>query len=168
MIALSKLASTNPASHSTKETFNDPIIIQVLNKPQGSAFSNTNEFRNNQIGKFSLDAWIISEIDFSYSKHIVQNKLVEVIDGLEGNNPFWKTFMVGVKVGQLKLLLVRNNGRFIETMQQGNEIPFYLALEIKVLEILPLESVKKQPHSRQQNTKHDPNGMIILYKFKNP
>ena len=164
MIALSKLASINPASHSTKESFNDPIITQALNKPQGHTSANTNEFRSNQIGKFSLDAWKISETDFSYSKHIVQNKLVEAIDGLEGNNPAWTTFMVGVKVGQIKLILVRNNGRFVETMKQGNEIPFFLALEIKVLETLPLESVKKQPNTRQQKTKHEPNGNMIFYK----
>ena len=163
MIALSKLASTNLASHSTKESFNNPIITQALNKPQGPTSSNANEFRNNQIGKFLLDAWIINETDFSYSKHIVQNKLVEAIDGSEGNNPAWTTFMVGVKVGQIKLILVRNNGKFMETRKQGNEIPFFLALEIKVIEILPLESVKKETNTSQQNTKHEPNGKIIFF-----
>ena len=91
-----------------------------------------------------MDAWIISETDFSYTKHIVQNKILEATDGLNGNNPAWKPFMVGAKVGQLKLLLVRNNGRFIETMKQGDEIPLFLALEIKLLGMLPFETIKKK------------------------
>ena len=163
MIALSKLSSTNPASFSTNESYNNPIITQVLNKLQGSTSSTSSEeFQNNQKGKFSMDAWIISETDFSYTKHIVQNKILEATDG---NNPGWKPFMVGAKVGQLKLLLVRNNGRFIETMKQGDEIPLFLALEIKLLGMLPFEPIKKNSHTRQENTKHELNGKMILYKL---
>ena len=120
-------------------------------RPRDSKSSNINdEFLKNGSGQFSVDLWVLNDIDYNYGTQLTSEMLEKANGEVESNKLSWSKFMIGAKVGEKRLILAHNNGSLLEEKKQGDNVPFYLALEVKLVDVFVVESTTNQQISGQK------------------
>ena len=129
-------------------------------KPQVG--NNSNHFGTSQLGQFSVDIWTIQDENFTYSDHLEEEQIQEISGGEdEEDSPFWKKFMIKANVGEIKVLIMPHNGRYIKKSKKENPTSHYVAFEIKLMKISTSNQSKKVTKEKNDSKILEHKGIYI-------
>ena len=132
----------------------------MLAKPQVA--NDSNSFGTSQLGQFSVDVWTIQDESFTYSDHLEEEQIQEVSGSEdEEDSPFWKKFMIKANVGEIKVLIMPHNGRYIKKSKKENRSSHYIAFEIKLMKISTSNQTKKVSKAKNDSKSIEHKGMYI-------